>query len=346
MPNLDLGVRHLPNLSADRGIEHDGGPRHNGLMESSYLRLTARAASQHGVFTTSQAAELDVASSVLSRRVRNGSLARPYEGVYVVAGTPATWERSVIVAVYSSSAQAVASHATACHLYELARRPRRIEVSVPGDSRPVRNHIIHRSTDLVPTDVQLVKGIPCTSPARTLVDSGIPWGEKFAGRCLDEGVRRGIVSDAEVAAVLHRVGRKGRNGVGPIRLVLVTRLGWAGLTESQIEAELFRLLKEAGIDLPEAQVRIHRRGGAIIARVDFIFHEVMLVIELDGFNFHADPQSFRRDRRSQNALVLEGYRVLRFSAWDVMAAPEYVVSQVMAALTIDPAAATSPKFGK
>ena len=105
---------------------------------------------------------------------------------------------------------------------------------------------------------------------------------------------------------------------------------WAGLTESQIEAELFRLLKEAGIDLPEAQVRIHGRGGGV--RVDFVFHDVMLVIELDGFNFHADQQSFRRDRRSQNALVLGGYRVLRFSAWDVMAAPEYVISQVATAL--------------
>jgi len=301
-------------------------------MESSYLALTAKAAAQHGAFSKKQATDLGVASSVLSRRVRNGSLVRPYEGVYVVAGSAATWERSVIVAVFSTSADAVASHGTACHLYELARRPRQIEVSVPGGSRPVRSHIIHRSTDLIPADVQLVKGIPCTSPARTLVDSGIPWGVKFAARCLDEGVCRGLVTDIEVASVLHRVARKGQNGVGPIRLVLITRSGWAGLTESQIEAELFRLLKEAGIDLPEAQVRIHGRGGGVIVRVDFVFHDVMLVIELDSFNFHADQQSFRRDRRSQNALVLEGYRVLRFSAWDVMAAPEYVISQVATAL--------------
>lgn len=301
-------------------------------MESSFLRLTTRAASQHGVFNKAQAAAVGVASSVLTRKVRNGSLVRPYEGVYVVAGSPATWERSVIVAVYSSSPHAVASHATACHLYEIARRPRRIEVTVPGDSRPDRSHVVHRSTDLIPAEVSLVKGIPCTSPARSLVDVGIPWGERFAGRCLDEAVRRGLVTDLEVASVLHRVGRKGRNGVGPMRIVLMTRVGWAGLTESQIEAELMRILRAAGIDLPEPQVRIHRRGGGIVARVDFVFPDAMLVIELDGWNFHADPQAFRKDRRSQNALVLEGYRVLRFSAWDVMAAPEYVTSQIVAAL--------------
>ncbi|MCA1735604.1 MAG: endonuclease domain-containing protein, partial [Actinobacteria bacterium] len=101
--------------------------------------------------------------------------------------------------------------------------------------------------------------------------------------------------------------------------MLITRSGWAGLTESQIEAELFRLLKEAGIDLPKFRFESTGEAAVVIVRVDFVFHDVMLVIELDGFNFHADQQSFRRDCRSKNALVLEGYRVLRFSAWDVRA---------------------------
>ncbi|MFN2486683.1 MAG: type IV toxin-antitoxin system AbiEi family antitoxin domain-containing protein [Acidimicrobiia bacterium] len=118
-------------------------------MESSYLALTAKAAARHGAFSKKQATDLGVASRVLSRRVRNGSLVRPYEGVYVVAGSAATGERSVIVAVFSTSADAVASHGTACHLYELARRPCQIEVSVPDGSRPVRSRIIHRSTDLI-----------------------------------------------------------------------------------------------------------------------------------------------------------------------------------------------------
>jgi hypothetical protein len=43
----------------------------------------------------------------------------------------------------------------------------------------------------------------------------------------------------------------------------------------------------------------------------------MLVIQLDGFAYRADGKAFRQDRRSQNALVLEGsssqvYGVRRF----------------------------------
>lgn len=92
------------------------------------------------------------------------------------------------------------------------------------------------------------------------------------------------------------------------------------------------IMKAAGVDLPEAQVNIHRRGGRFIARVDFVYHQFKLVIELDGEAYHSDRDSFRKDRRKQNALVLEGYRVLRFTYFDLFVAPEYVVSQVVSAI--------------
>ena len=306
--------------------------RHNRGVNDSFLRFTAIAARQHGVVNVSQAQKVGLSWESLSRHVQNGVLLRPFEGVYVVSGSPATWERAVEVAVMASADSAVASHATACHLYGLARRPRTIEVTVPGTTRRTREWTIHRSTDLIPADVRLVQGIPTTKPARTMADVGIPWGGVFAGRCLDEAVRLGLTTDHEVAAVVHRVSRRGRNGVGPIRLVLMTRVGWAGLTDSQIESECVRILQAAGVDLPDPQITMRRKDGKVIARVDFVFREVMLVIQIDGWAYHSDRRSFRSDRRSQNAMVLEGYRVLRFTAFDVMAAPEYVVAQVLAAL--------------
>jgi very-short-patch-repair endonuclease len=118
-----------------------------------------------------------------------------------------------------------------------------------------------------------------------------------------------------------------------MRIVLADRLGWSSLTESQIESEFLRIMKSAGIELPHAQVRIRKRGGRLIGRVDFVFASIRLVIALDGMAYHSDRQTFRNDRRQQNDLVLEGYRVLRFTAWDVFAAPEYVVAAVVAALS-------------
>ena len=238
----------------------------------------------------------------------------------------------MIVAVFGSGAGAIASHATAAHLWGLAGRPKVIEVTSPNKGRPSRGHVIHRSTDLIADNVGEVGSIPCSTVVRLLVDVGIPWGDGFAGRCLDEAARRGLANDRAVAAELHRVARRGRNGVGPMRRVLSDRLGWSSLTESQIESEFARVMLIAGVELPTPQVNIVKRSGRLIARVDFVYQDLRLVIALDGERFHSDTNTFRKDRRQQNDLILEGYRVLRFTAWDVFAAPEYVVASVVAAL--------------
>jgi very-short-patch-repair endonuclease len=298
------------------------------------LRITAMASHHHGAFTRKMALDAGATPSMLDRRARTGEWQRPYEGVYVIAGSAASWERAVVTAVFSSGAGAVASHATAAHLWDIGARPRSIEVSSSLKGRPDRQHVIHRSTDLDQQDATERHGIPITTVARTLVDIGVPWGEATASRALDEAQRKTLTDLRTVAGVLHRVARKGRRGVGVMRVVLEDRLGWAGITQSQLEDEFLRILRTAGVELPTSQVRIIRRGGRTVARVDFVYLELRLIIELDGERYHTDRGTFRSDRRRQNELIQEGYRVLRFTAWDVFAAPEYVVAQVVAALRV------------
>jgi very-short-patch-repair endonuclease len=296
------------------------------------LRIAAEAARHHGVISRQAALDVGATRNQISRQLARGHWQRPLPGVYLLPGSPATWERAVAIAVLGSGTGAIASHATAAHLWDLGRRPKFIEVTSPHQGIPRRGHVIHRSTDLIPENVTLVSGIPCSTVVRLLVDVGIPWGDGFANRCLDEAIRRELATERAVARELHRVARKGRNGVGPLRRVLSERLGWSSLTESQLESEFLRIMQAAGILLPKGQVRIVKRGGRLIARVDFVFDEIRLVIALDGEAYHSDRQSFRHDRRQQNDLVLENYRVIRFTAFDIFAAPEYVVATVVAAL--------------
>lgn len=296
------------------------------------LRITARAARHHGAFTRRMALESGASPSMVDRRVRNGDWQRPHPGVYVVPGTPATWERAVVTSVFGSGPGAVASHRTAAHLYGLCTRPRMIEVTSPLKGRAVRGYVIHRSTDLAVGDVTEVMGIPTTSVERSLVDVGVPWGEGLASRALDEALRRQMTNLMAIANLLHRVARRGRRGAGVMRSILEDRLGWSGITQSQLEDEYLRILRIAGVTLPASQVRIVKRGGRTVARVDFVYPQVRLVIELDGERYHSDRDTFRSDRRRQNELIQEGYRVLRFTTWDVFAAPDYVVAQVVAAL--------------
>ncbi|MGH8928750.1 MAG: type IV toxin-antitoxin system AbiEi family antitoxin domain-containing protein [Acidimicrobiia bacterium] len=296
------------------------------------MRISAEAARHHGAFTREQALQAGATRSTITRRVQSGAWLRALPNVYLVSGAPSTWYQAVALAVYGSGAGAIASHATAAHLWSLMSRPNVIEVTTPNPWRKPREHIIHRSTDLVDPDITEVNGIPCSTVARCMVDIGIPWGEGIAERCLDEAVRRRLTTDREVAAVLHRVARKGRNGVGPMRAVLSDRLGWSNITESQLEDEFVRIMRLAGVALPDPQVNLVKRGGRLISRVDFVYRDIRLVIALDGERYHSDRNTFRSDRRQQNDLTLEDYRVLRFTAWDVFAAPEYVVASVVAAL--------------
>ena len=215
------------------------------MDKDTMLRITAIASHHHGAFTRKMALDAGATPSMLARRARTGEWQRPFEGVYVVAGSVATWERAVVTAVFSSGAGAVASHATAAHLWGIASRPRVIEATSPLRGRPDRPHVIHRSTDLDQQDVTEHSGIPTTGVARTLVDIGVPWGKTFASRALDEAQRNGLTDLRAVAGVLHRVARKGRRGVGVMRMILEDRLGWAGITQSQLEDEFLRILRAA-----------------------------------------------------------------------------------------------------
>ena len=93
----------------------------NQVDNGPLLRLTAEAARHHGAFTRQQALDAGFSRSAISRRVQSMAWSRPSPEVYLFPGTPATWQRSVVIAVYGSGSGAVASHATAAHLWGLRK---------------------------------------------------------------------------------------------------------------------------------------------------------------------------------------------------------------------------------
>ena len=52
-------------------------------------------------------------------------------------------------------------------------------------------------------------------------------------------------------------------------------------------------------------------------RVDFIYPEKCLVVEVDGREAHSSKADFESDRRRKNEIVLAGYRPMRFT-WDAI----------------------------
>lgn len=295
------------------------------------LRIAVLAARQHGVFTVGNARAAGANSSLIARRVRSGRWNRLRKGLYELTGNPPSWDRDVAIAARMLPDPAAASHRTAAHLHGLYARPRRIEVVTRATGIRTNRVVIHQCQDLTAAEIVEVGGHPVTDVARTIIDIGVPAGVAVAQRVLDDALRKELTTLTMVAQRVHRYGRRGRRGIGPARSLVIERLEWNDITDSVLEDAFLRLAYRAGLPRPTVQRQFVLRGGKRLARVDFLFGS-HLVVELDSERFHTDPNRFQDDRRRQNALVEHGLTVLRFTWWDVMAAPEYVASNIASAL--------------
>ena len=89
---------------------------------------------------------------------------------------------------------------------------------------------------------------------------------------------------------------------------------------------MLSLCEQAGVPLPEVNVRIH--GW----EVDFLWRAEAVVVEVDGWGNHRTPAQLRRDRRKDQALRVHGLRVLRYSDEQVTREAAGVLAELPAAI--------------
>ena len=122
----------------------------------------------------------------------------------------------------------------------------------------------------------------------------------------DEGLfARRLFTAAEIDELLARAG----NHPGRARLARVasgrTR---STKTDSPPEEMLFALVRRAG--LPEPRLRVHVLGY----RLDFLWPELKLAVEVDAYGTHGSPARFESDRRRDARLLTEkGIVVIRLT---------------------------------
>ena len=224
----------------------------------------------------------------------------------------------------------VVSHSTAARMWgiELVEDQGQCHVTVARDrSRAAwAGAVVHRS-DLDADDVALHDGCRLTTVLRTVLDlcRVLPLAEAVAAA--DSALRQSLLTVDELVQAAEGLAP----ARGSARVRQVVRLV-DPMSGSVLESLCRVLLVLAGLAPPETQLRVHGRGGRLLGRVDFAWPAARLVVETDGYAFHADRASYRADRRRTNALVLDGWRVLRFSWEDVRHDPQYVVASVRTAL--------------
>ena len=90
---------------------------------------------------------------------------------------------------------------------------------------------------------------------------------------------------------------------------------------------MIKLLNDAGIRGWQANYRV---AGY---RVDVGFPGPRVALEVDGMAFDSGADEFQIDRERQNAIVLRGWQVLRFTWLDLTEYPDRVLAVIRAAIS-------------
>jgi len=286
--------------------------------------IAALADRQHGVVARRQLLELGVGRRAIATRLARRSLIPLHRGVYAVGHRRLAIEGRWLAAVLAIEG-AVLSHRDAAALHAMRKPPESAKVSVTtnGDARGTPALWVHARRALTDEDRAVVRGVPVTSPARTLVDLAPMLTAAQLQSTLGEADRRGLLDPAAVERALRRT--KGRHGQGHARLKAALdahRQRGITLLRSELEARFLDLTIEAG--LPRPALNAPTAGY----EVDALWPEERLVVELDGWENHKERHAAAQDRDKTNRLQLAGYQVLRFMHGDLVRRPTAVAPAI------------------
>ncbi len=281
------------------------------------------ATAQGGSITRAQLIAVGLDDDAIDWRARHGSLHRVHRGVYLVgheALAPLARERAALLA---AGGNAVISHSSAAVVWALATRPDpEVHITLTAGRRRSRSGLsIHRGPQLEPLEIRRVRGMPVTSPARTLLDLAATRYPDLE-RAFADAHAQSLIKPYDVVAAIERAGP--RPGVRALR-ALIDDNG-SGFTRSEAERLLRRLIRDANLPEPRFNVRLRQY------ELDAVWPEQRLVLEVDGYSYHGHRAKFESDRRKDMALTAAGYRVIRVTWRQLTGEPLAVVAVIATAL--------------
>lgn len=268
------------------------------------------------------------------RRARaRGQISVPHPGVLRLGGSPVTHEQRLLAAVWAARGLAGASHRSSGALWNLGVGwPDCPEICVHSSRRvTLRNVMVHRSDALVPELLSAVHHIPTTNPMVTLVQLGAVAEPTVVARGVERGLIQRLFSIDGLRATLDDIGRSGRDGSGVLRAILDERALGDDRPDGDLEPLMAPIFERYGLPVAAFQYSIYE-DGRFVARPDFAYPELLIAIEVDGWETHGTPAAMRLDFERQNDLEQLGWTVLRFTWYDVTRRPSYVADHIANAL--------------
>ncbi|HMC08226.1 MAG TPA: type IV toxin-antitoxin system AbiEi family antitoxin domain-containing protein, partial [Actinomycetota bacterium] len=286
--------------------------------------IAALAERQHGLVTRPQALERGLTESAVGRRLAAGRWKRVHSGVYRLAGVERTWEQELHAHLLAAGPGAVASHRSAATLLSLPGVERKFEITVARCHTYTGAGLeVHRASLVEGVDRALVRQIPATSPARTLIDLASVVDRDRLESILDHTLAGEVVDLDRVRRRLAALGTRGRKGAGSLLALLDERSGTSRPARSPFERLLWKALCDHGLPVPEREFPVRLPEGRM-AYLDLAYPQALLAIEADSYLHHSTLTDWSRDRLRNNELLTLGWRVLPVTFVDLRRSPATV----------------------
>ena len=287
-------------------------------------RQLVNEAATWGVATRDALVSAGVSEAAVDSALRRGHLRLLHRGVYAVGHAPLRDEGRWLAAVLACGPGAVLSHTTAARLWGMwtPRGDAVLHVTlVAGRARPP-GITVHRTRHLTGADVTVERGIRVTTPARVIVDCAGTLSYPDLRALADHGVRL----DADAIRRAQQRAPKHPGAVNVCRL-----LGDEVRTRTELERALRRICRTAALPMPLFNAKVLGKER------DAVWPEHRLVVEADGGAFHLPKPARENDYERDAALVVAGWRVVRFSYDQVMHEPAAVAARLAQLLGSAPA---------
>jgi hypothetical protein len=250
---------------------------------------------QFGHVTRQQLLDLGVPSATITHWVRNRRHIQVHAGVYAVGHQQHTAIARAMAAVLACGDQAALSHDSAAALWGIRTWPAAPEVTAPHQRRRpgIRTH---RTQTLTHNQIRRVNNIRATSPSRTILD--------ILPRLTDRQLVR-AVNDLRLAKHLRatELGRLLAASPRTRRLIDPQQ----NPTRSPAEDAFLEFCHTYRLPTPKVNITLFGRER------DAVFEAEKVIIEIDGYTFHSDHDSFESDRERDTDAADHGYLTVRLT---------------------------------
>jgi hypothetical protein len=283
-------------------------------------------AARHCVIEYDELRTLDLSPDDIDYRVDVGRLHRKYKKVFAVGRPDLPLDGVFLAAVLACGPRAKLSFISALRKWDLrGGGAYRIDITAPRSIKPKKGIRLHRPLSLDDLETTEVGGIPITTVAQTLLDVAAPAYRLNMGKLLHESIVQELFDLNAIARVLAR------NPTAPgARRLADALIEEVPFTRSDLEDATLELFRSFSVPEPECNAWVS--DGEKLVEADFVWRESGAIVEVDGWRYHQSRWRRRQDAAKTTALEAQGWRVRRFSEFEVAGTPAQVAATTLAAI--------------